>query len=299
MNSTEQSRFEALYQRHVRALELQGKRPATIDLYSRAVRRVAEHFDRCPDSLTPEDLKSYFASLIKTHSWSTVKTDRFGLQFFWQHTLEKHWEWVRIVKPPKIKRIPDVLSVEEVFRLLGLVKLLRYRTFFLTIYSMGLRLGEGLALSVGDIDSAKMQVHVRQAKGNKDRLVPLPKITLDALREFWRTHRNPRWLFPNQVGSQETIRSATTPMDRGGVQEALQAAVREAGIAKHITVHSLRHSFATHLVEAGVHLRLIQDILGHASPLTTAIYARLTEPSFQDRAKAINALMERFRPGKA
>lgn len=298
MDSQEKTRFQSLYQRHVQALHLQGKRPATIDLYSRAVRRVSAHFDRCPDDLTQDELKSYFTALVQSHSWSTVRVDRFGLQFFWQHVLEKDWNWVRIVKPPRTSRIPDVLSVEEVVKVLGVVRKERYRTFFLTLYSMGLRLGEGLALRVSDIDSSRMLVHIRQGKGNKDRLVPLPEVTLEALRNFWKTHRNPALLFPNQNGSPETIRTATTPMDRGGVQEALKVALGEVGIAKRITVHSLRHSFATHLVEGKVHLRLIQDILGHASPLTTALYARLTEPSFQDRVKAIKTLMDRFRPGK-
>jgi site-specific recombinase XerD len=295
VNSKEKARFEKLYQRHLQALKLQGKRPKTIDAYSRAVRRLAGYFDRCPDLLTQEELKTYFADLVKSHSWSTVKVDRIGLQFFWDHTLGKEWQWVRIVKPPRVRRVPQVLSIAEVARVLGLVRKPRYRTFFLTVYSMGLRLGEGLALQVGDIDSARMQVHIRQGKGGKDRVVPLPRLTLETLRAFWKTHCNPTLIFPNQVGSLQTIRAATRHMDRGGVQEALQAALKDAGIAKRITVHSLRHSFATHLVESGVHLRLIQDILGHASPTTTARYAHLTEPSFQDRSQAINDLMERFR----
>ncbi|MBF0503454.1 MAG: site-specific integrase, partial [Candidatus Riflebacteria bacterium] len=279
MNAKERRRFESLYKKHLQTLELQGKRPKTIDLYSRAVRRVSSHFDRCTDTLTQDDLKAYFTALIKSHSWSTVKTDRFGLQFFWDHILEKTWAWTRIVKPPQIRRIPDVLTVDETIKVIDQVRIPRYKAFFITIYSMGLRLGEGLALRVPDIDSKKMLVHIRQAKGNKDRLVPLPRHTLDVLREFWKTHRNPKLLFPNQCGSAETIMAAETPMDRGGVQEALKAALREVGINKHITVHSLRHGFATHLVEAGVQLRLIQDILGHASPQTTAILLIFTELS--------------------
>ena len=169
MNAKEKERFENLYQRHLQALTLQGKRPRTIDAYSRAVRRVAGYFDRCPDQLTPDDLKIYFADLVKSHSWSTVKVDRIGLQFFWDHTLGRKWEWVRIVKPPQTRRLPNVLSIAEVVRVLGLVQKPRYRTFFLTVYSMGLRLGEGLALQVGDIDSSHMRVHVRQGKGGRDR----------------------------------------------------------------------------------------------------------------------------------
>jgi len=294
MNAQEQGKFETLYQNHLQTLALQGKRPSTIDLYSRAVRRLSQHFDRCPTDLTKDDLKDYFAELLKTHSWSTIKTDRCGLQFFWKHVLQKSWEWVDIVKPPRVKSLPDVLTVSETCRVIQAVREPRYRVFFLTVYSMGLRLGEGLRLQISDIDSAKKQVHVHYGKGRKDRFVPLPEFTLSALRTFWKTHRHPRLLFPNQNGNRDTVRRAKNFMDRSGVQAALKAALRDVGITKRISVHSLRHSFATHLVEAGVNLRLIQDILGHASPETTAIYTRLTEPSIQDRATVINALMDRF-----
>lgn len=291
----DQRKFDRLYQHHLQALKLQGKSDTTIDLYSRAVRRVAEFFDRCPDQLSPEELKTFFASLIETHSWSTVKVDRCGLQFFWEHVLHKTWDWVKIVKPPRCRRLPDVLTVAETERLINTVRKLRYRVFFFTVYSMGLRLGEGLALRIADIDSQKMLVHIRNGKGHKDRFVPLPAATLGALRTFWKTHRHPALLFPNQLGSPETIRATARPMDRGGVQEALQAALRDCGIAKRISVHSLRHTFATHLVEVGVQLRLIQELLGHADPQTTALYASLTEPAVQNRARAINDLMSRFR----
>jgi site-specific recombinase XerD len=294
MMPLETEKFNQLYHDHTQALKLQGKSRTTIDLYSRAVRRVAKFFDRCPDSLTPGDLKRYFAALVESHSWSTVKVDRFGLSFFWEHVLGKPWDFVKIVKPPQIRRLPDVLTVAETQRLFAVVEKPRYRTCLFTIYSMGLRLGEGLSLRVGDIDSEKMRVHVRDAKGLKDRIVPLPTATLTVLRGFWRTHRNPLLLFPNQSGSAETICSTQRTMDRGGLQEAMKAALADSRIAKRISVHSLRHSFATHLVEAGVQLRLIQEILGHTSPETTAIYARLTEPSYQNRAEAINAIMNRF-----
>lgn len=293
MKSTSCS-FQRLYKEHLQALRLQGKADATIDLYSRAVRRVAAFFPKPVQDLSPADLKTYFASLIETHSWSTVKVDRCGLQFFWEHVLHKDWEWVKIVKPPRAARLPDILTVDEVQTVLNTLRKPRYRAYFFTLYSMGLRLGEALNLRVADIDSKKMQVHIRNGKGAKDRFVPLPTSTLRILREFWKTHQNPNLLFPNMNGSPETIRKAQSPMDKGGVQEALQAALRECRISKRICVHSLRHSFATHLVEAGVQLRLIQDHLGHAHPQTTALYSRLTEPSFQNRAEAINALMNRY-----
>ncbi|WP_231731516.1 tyrosine-type recombinase/integrase [Colwellia sp. TT2012] len=147
-----------------------GKRPATIDAYSRAVRRVTEYFDQAPDTLTTANLKLYFNSLIQTHSWSTVKIDRNGLQFFYRYTLNKQWEWLSIVKPPRVRRIPDILTAIQIRNVINQTKQLRYQVFFMTIYSMGLRLSEGLNLTVHDIDSATMLVHIRDGKGGKDRM---------------------------------------------------------------------------------------------------------------------------------
>ena len=182
MNTIEQHRFNELYQQHLINLRLQGKRPSTIDAYSRAVRRITAYFDRVPDSLTTADLKLYFNSLIQTHSWSTIKLDRNGLQFFYRYTLNKQWQWLNIVKPPQVKRLPDILTPKQVGLLISQTRKQRYQVFFLTLYSMGLRLSEGLNLTVFDIDSQLMQLHIREGKGGKDRLVPLPLRTLNALR---------------------------------------------------------------------------------------------------------------------
>jgi len=232
MESAEKSRFDALYQTHLRALKLQGMSDSTIDVYARAVRRVAEYYDCCPDQLTTEQLEIYFAALVESHSWSTVKVDRNGLQFFWQHVLKRDWRWVEIIKAPQIRTLPDILTVAEIEQLIGATRHLRYRVFLLATYSMGLRLGEALALQVGDIDGQRRQVHIRRGKGHKDRLVPLPDLTYQALRALWCKHRNPTLLFPNAVGSPERIRNATTPMDRSGAQAAMKAVVEQCGIKK-------------------------------------------------------------------
>jgi len=241
MNPNEVNRFNELYQRHLGLLKLQGKSQKTIDAYSRAVRRVSEHFDCCPDQLTPEQLEIYFGELVDTHSWSTVKIDRNGLQFFWRYVLKLDWQWVNIIKPPKIHTIPDVLSLIEIEQLIGATRKLRYRVFLLTTYSMGLRLGEALSLQAGDIDAGRKRVHVRRGKGHKDRLVPLPDLTYEGLRALWRKHRHPRLIFPNAIGSLKTIQKATTHMDRGGTQQAMKIVVTECGIKK----KSLYTPFAT------------------------------------------------------
>lgn len=232
MNTFEQARFDDLYQKHLRALKLQGLSDSTIDVYARAVRRIKQHYDCCPDRLSTEQLEVYFAELVETHSWSTVKVDRNGLQFFWKHTLKRDWSWVNIIKPPKIQSLPDILTLNEVERLIGATRKLRYRVFLLTTYSMGLRLGETLALEVGDIDSQRKKVHIRRGKGHKDRLVPLPELTHQALRALWCKHRHPDLLFPSAVGSPERIRHATKHMDRGSTQKAMATVVKQCGIKK-------------------------------------------------------------------
>ena len=284
MDIHEQQRFDLLYEQHLTNLTLQGKRPATIDAYSRAIRRIAAYFDCCPDTLTSEDLKRYFADLIASHSWSTVKLDRNGLQFFYFHVLNKSWQWLNIVKPPQVKHLPDILTPCEVAIVISLTRQLRYQVCFLTLYSMGLRLGEAISLQVGDIDAGLMQVHIRDAKGGKDRLVPLPQRTLLALRYYWRTHRHPRWLFPGKDNQPDSL------MDRGGLQKAMKQVILECNIHKAISLHSLRHSYATHLLEQGLDLRSVQTLLGHHSLNTTARYTRLTDITRKNTCEAINQL---------
>lgn len=294
MDSTEQKRFRPLYEKMQQCLVLQGLRPKTVDAYTRAIRRVTRYFDRCPDQLSVDDLRDYFADLVKSHSWSTVKLDRCGLQFFYRHVLNKQWDWVRIVKPPEVRSLPDILTRDETFKLINSTRKLRYRVFFLTTYSMGLRLGEALKLEVGDFDRSRRRLHIRAAKGGKDRLVPVPKVTLQALRRFWKTHRNPRLLFPSWVGTSSRIQRAERPMDRGGVQAAIKAAVADYGIQRRISMHSLRHSYATHLLELGVDLREIQSILGHARPETTARYAQLTNVTSTNAVEMLRLMFSSF-----
>jgi len=294
MEQHEKERFERLYAQHLQALKLHGKRGKTINGYARAVRRISGHFDRCPDKLAPDDLKDYYSWMVENYSWSSVKVDLWGLVFFYRHVLGRELEWIEIVKPPQTHSLPDVPTRAEVQRLINGVRRLRYRVFFFAVYSIGLRLGEGLGLEVGDIDAQLGRVHVRQAKGGRDRYVPLPEPTLQHLRRFWCTHRHPRLLFPNASGHAATSRVAKGTMDRGGVQAALKAARIDCGIHKHLTVHSLRHAYATHLLELGVDLRSIQVVLGHTRPETTARYAHLTEVNRQQAKDRIEDLVAGF-----
>lgn len=224
--------FKQQYETHLKHLRLKGLQPKTIEAYSRAIRRIGAYFDYQIEALSEPQLTDYFADLLTTHSWSAVKLDLYGLKFFYTHVLHKPWVNLNLIKPPKAKRLPDIATVEEVERLIQTTETLSYRVFYFTLYSLGLRLGEGLRLQLGDIDAERRRVHIRDAKGNKDRLVPLPAATLVLLRRFWSVHRNPSLLFPNRHGGLPGARFATTPLDRGGVQQTLRRVVADCGIKK-------------------------------------------------------------------
>jgi site-specific recombinase XerD len=224
--------FDKNYQLLLKHLKLKGLQPKTIEAYSRAIRRVGDYFDHQIDHLTEVDLMDYFTDLRETHAWSSVKLDLYGLKFFHEHVLKKPWVAPGLIKPPRSQRLPDIVTVDEAERIFLATQVLSYRVFFFTLYSLGLRLGEGLRLTVADIDGARQRVHIRDAKGNKDRLVPLPTATYQLLRGFWNRHRNPVLLFPNRHGGLPGARAAKTPLDRGGVQKALRAVVESCGLKK-------------------------------------------------------------------
>lgn len=224
--------FDRQYQTHLKHLKLKGLQPKTIDAYARAIRRLGEYFDQRIDDLSEAQLTDYFSDLIQSHSWSAVKLDLYGLKFYTTHVLKKPWAMPTLIKAPKAQRLPDIVSVEEAQRLFATTRTLSYRVFYFTLYSLGLRLGEGLALQVGDIDAHRRRVQVRDAKGNRDRFVPLPAATLSTLRSFWQLHRHPELLFPNRQGGLKTAHLARTPLDRGGVQTTLRQVAQDCGLKK-------------------------------------------------------------------
>jgi site-specific recombinase XerD len=212
-------------------------------------------------------------------------------QVLFERTLNRQWTTLGLVRATPEKKLPVILSQEEVRQILGRIKLPRYRVCLATIYSCGLRLQEGTHLQVADIDSARQMIHVRHGKGGKDRYVPLPLRTLELLRQYWATHHNPVLLFPAAGRDHVDLARSTEPMSRCSVQDAFRAALQESGNNKRACVHTLRHSWATHLLEAGVNLRLIQEWLGHSSPATTSVYTHLTVKAEQLGTAVINQLM--------
>jgi integrase/recombinase XerD len=283
-----------LRQRMIEDLQLRGLSAKTHDSYVRAVRQLAEHYHKSPDLITEEELRLYFLYLKndKQISRSGFTIALCGLKFFYERTLHREWGILDLPRRTHEKKLPVVFSVAEVRQILGCLRRPHYRVCLTTIYSCGLRLLEGVHLQVADIDSERMMLHIRHGKGDKDRYVPLPEGTLKLLREYWSTHRHPVWLFPAPSRAGVPMSSATQPMDESGVQRAFKAALQESGVQKAASVHTLRHSYATHLLEAGVNLRLIQAYLGHSSFQTTTRYTHLTREVETIATDAINRVMQ-------
>jgi len=293
MKALDQKRFDRQYQKHLTALKLNNFSRTTIDIYARAVRRLATNTGCPPDRVTKDQCREHFSALIDSHSWSTVISDRAGLAFFFKHVLNKPWDWGTIVKPKRVKSLPDVISYKQIAQLLYATREQRFQSYFLCAYSMGLRLVEALGLEVRDIDAEQMKVHVRLGKGGKDRYVILPQVTLTHLRRYWATHRHPRLVFP-AGNTSEQRHSAVKQMSKSGVQRAIKAIALDAGIRTRVTPHTLRHCYATHLLERGLSLRHIQNQLGHESINTTLIYTKLTEPAEQLAVTVINEMIDQL-----
>lgn len=224
--------FSKYYIKHCKYLKLKGLQPKTIEAYARALRRIGNYFDTRLEHLTSNQLLDYFHDLLESHSWSAVKLDLYGLKFFYTNVLKKTWEDIPLIKPPKTTRIPDIVTIEQANQLFAATRKLSYKVFFFTIYSLGLRLGEGIKLNVGDIDANHMRVHIRNAKGNKDRFVPLPGNTLRVMKNFWLVHTHPLFIFPNRKRGLKNAHLVDSPLERGGIQTAIKTVVEQIGFKK-------------------------------------------------------------------
>ena len=285
-----------LSQRMLEDMQLRGLSPRTQKAYLMQVRQLVTHFDKPPGKITEGDLRDYFLYMKneKGASRSTCTQALTAIKFFFEHTLKRDWGTFDLVRPHRRKKLPVVLSQGEVRRLLSCIRRFRYYVCLSTIYSCGLRVSEGVHLQVADLDSDRMVVHVRKGKWNKDRYVPLPDWTLALLRQYWNSHRHQHMLFPGSTPRDVPRSEATKFMCPTGVQRAVRSACIASGIQKHATVHTLRHSYATHLLESGVNLRLIQFYLGHSSLKTTSIYTHLTRDGEDRAAKVINQVMDKM-----
>jgi len=283
------------YDRMIKALQLNGKGERTQEAYARALRMLTEFYGKSPDLINEEELQDYFLHRKNTDHWSpnTMRICYCGIRFFYEHVLQRNWHILGILRAQTERRLPAVLSVEEVRSILARVKTFQNYTYLSTVYSCGLRLHEGLHLEISDIDSTRMMIHVHRGKGAKDRYIPLPQSTLLLLRRYWLTHRHPQLLFPALGRNGKGAKEAQTPMAKSSVQGAFRRAKGDAGVRKKgVSVHTLRHSYATHLLEAGVNLRVIQKNMGHTQLETTMIYLHLTQKGHEDACQLINQVME-------
>jgi integrase/recombinase XerD len=272
-----------LRQRLIDDLRLRNYSPRTIEAYVAGVAKFAKHFGRAPDQLGPDDLRDFQLHLLaQGTSWSQFNQIVAALRFFYGVSLGRAEAVPFIPYGKRPRTIPAVLSPEEVARLLDAARPDRDRVWFQTAYACGLRIGELTHLQVRDVDSARMVVVVRQGKGAKDRLVPLSSRLLGELRRFWAAHRSGLWLFPGAKPGQ--------PVHPAGVQRAFQWTLHQAGIAKRATPHTLRHSFATHLLEAGVDIFTVQKLLGHGSLSTTSHYLHVSRRHLQQTPSLLDLI---------
>lgn len=287
----------ALRQRMIEDLRLRGYADRTVDAYVSAVARLAQFHQAAPDRLTEEQLRAYLLHLTTARRLArpSLTVALCGLRFFYEQTLQRPWPILDVARPKRDKRLPVVLSRDEVWRVLGAVRTPAYRICLTTIYSCGLRLLEGTQLQIPHIDSRRSALHIRHGKGGVDRFVPLPQGALALLRVHWRTHRNPLWVFPapRRRPPRPIEDPAVGPIGPSTLQKAFVLAVRQSGISKRPHVHTLRHSYATHLLEAGVPVTVIQEYLGHRSASTTAIYTHVTRELRDAAHDPINDLIPR------
>jgi integrase/recombinase XerD len=261
-----------LRQRMIQDMKLHGLAPGTQQVYVKAVQRIAAHFRISPDQLSEQQLRDYFTYLVeqKHVASSTLRTEIFGVKFLFAKTLQRPWPTLRLLRPQSRAKLPVVLDRQEAHRLIKLIRCPVVRMCATMMYSCGLRISEALALEVKDIDSARMVVVVRAGKGNKDRHIPLPLRTLELLRDYWRAYRPNSCLLVSKNG------------------RPLKKAVKRSCIAKAISCHTLRHSYATNLMEQGLDVRVIQGLLGHRSLKTTTLYLHITQSVMQSAQEAVN-----------
>lgn len=277
-----------LRRRMIQDMRLRGLAAGTQRAYLYAVRSLAGHYRRPPDQLSEADIRHYFTHLLETKclGHGTIRLQVAGIKFFYTHTLRRAWPVFTLIRVKRPKRLPSILTPAEVRVLLDHVRRPTIRMSLLMMYSCGLRVSEATHLKAHHIDSVRMVVSVR-GKGDKERHVPLPEPTLGQLRAYWVQQRPGDWLFP-------ALRSPQQPITPQTVRKALAQALSASGIAKKVSCHTLRHSYATGLLERGLELPVIQGLLGHRSPRTTFIYLHMTSSVMATVHDRVNTLLADF-----
>lgn len=270
-------------QKMLEDLRLAGQSERTCTAYVRAVRQLSDFARKSPVDATEQDVRNFFLHLKidREFAYGSLRVALSGVKFFYAFTHKQEWEIFKMLKLQNVNAIPEVLSIQKVHLLIAATTKQRMFVYFWTVYSMGLRLNEALHLEITDIKTQRGLIHIHRGKGAKDRLIPLPLSTLALLREYWKTHRHPTLLFPadgrNHSLAKQGVSQAANPMSESAVQGAMKKIVAELKLGKGVSIHTLRHSYATHLLEGGVSLKVIQKYLGHSSLQTTMIYLHLTD----------------------
>ena len=276
-------RVSPLRRRMIEDMTVRNLSPATQRSYLHAVAKFSRYFSRSPDRLDIEDVRAFQVFLVSQKiSWPALNQTVCALRFFYGVTLNRPEIPERIADAREPRKLPVILSADEVVRFLEAVPSLKTRTALTTAYAAGLRASEAVSLKVADIDSSRMLIQVRHGKGAKDRTVMLSPQLLAILRTYWRLARPREWLFPG--------RDESKPIDVQVLHAACRSATKAAGLAKRVTVHTLRHSFATHLLESGVDIRIIQVLLGHNSLSTTARYTQVATTTIAKTRSPIDRL---------
>lgn len=281
-----------VFQRMLEDLHLDGKANRTIYGYIRAVRQLAEFCQTVPDKITEEQVRQWllYLKVEKQLAYGSLRVAFSGIKFFFTHTCRRKWRVIAETKLQNVKALPEVITHRQVLQVIDACTTLRMATAFWTIYTLGMRIEEAVSLHVGDVDSQRMMVHIHRGKGAKDRYIPLPISTLGLLRGYWKTHRNEVLLFPATPRKGQLASDVTTSFSASSAQNAIKKIAQTMGLRKKVTPHTLRHCYATHLLEAGVSLKAIQKYLGHSSLQTTMIYLHLTETAEADSRKIIDEL---------
>lgn len=284
-----------LIKRFKEDLHLAGYAKRSIESYVSSVLRLQRFYNKPLESITEEELRQYWLCCQTEFGWSsaTLRISYAGIQHFFSKTLVKEWNIFSEIKWKREQTLPTILSFQEVKKIIHALPTQQSYTFYLTLYSLGLRLREAITLQTADILSDRGLVHIHAGKGAMDRMVPLPNITLNALREYYKTHRNPKWIFPalGRNGGKDA-QFAETHVSDSGVQGVLRSTLKRLEFKKHVHPHVFRHAYATHLLESNIPIRHVQQILGHKTLQSTMVYLHVTTQAQTDSHERVAQVMQ-------
>jgi integrase/recombinase XerD len=284
-----------LIKRYKEDLQLSGYAKRSIDSYASSVLRLQRFYNKLLEDITEEDLRQYWLCCQSEFGWSaaSLRISYSGIQHFYTKTIVRTWKIFNEINWKREEKLPTILSLPEVKKIISALPTVQSYTFYLTLYSLGLRLREATTLQVKDILSDRSLVHIHGGKGAKDRVVPLPQITLKALREYYKTHFNPKWIFPALGHNNgKDAKNAKDHVSDTGVQGVLRSTLQKLDFKKHVHPHVFRHAYATHLLEANIPITHVQKILGHKTLKSTMIYLHVTTLAEEDSNERVAQLMQ-------